>query len=227
MITPTEAPMIPPISMLDPAASDKKSKTFFQLRKAFYIFLIPSLCALLAIGIYYYIFLTRVLTVIPNQIYRSAQLNTKQLESAIAHYHLASVINLRGPQPDSAWYIQELNTSMRYKVRHFDVSFDSKAMPAARELKKLVTFIETAPKPLLLHCLRGADRTGLAAAISKILLTQDSLEKDLQQFSWYYLALAPNSIGKLLMPRYQLWLQQNKFQNNAVHFKQWVNTLDA
>jgi undecaprenyl-diphosphatase len=44
----------------------------------------------------------------------------------------------------------------------------SDRVPSKSEIKALLDIFGTAPKPLLIHCQAGADRSGLAAAIWKM-----------------------------------------------------------
>ena len=103
--------------------------------------------------------------VVPDQLYRSAQLDPRDLAYAVKRYHIATVLNLRGGNPNDAWYQDEIKESDALGVKHIDF-----AMKASRELTdaqamQLIAIMRNAPKPLLIHCHSGADRTGLAAAM--------------------------------------------------------------
>ena len=103
--------------------------------------------------------------VVPGQLYRSAQLDPDDLAYYVERNHIATVLNLRGPNPNADWYKDEIAESAKLGVKHIDF-----AMKASRELtddqaKQLIEVMRDAPKPLLIHCHSGADRTGLAAAL--------------------------------------------------------------
>ncbi len=50
-----------------------------------------------------------------------------------------------------------------------NIGFGSHELPQSNRLNQLVDALLTAPRPILLHCHRGADRTGMASAIALIL----------------------------------------------------------
>ena len=84
----------------------------------------------------------------------------------------------------------------------------SKKFPSIVKLRKLVNILRTAPKPILIHCKAGADRTGLASAI--VLILHDySIQKVTYQYSYHDLALSFNSAGKLVIPYYLCWLKRH------------------
>ena len=103
--------------------------------------------------------------VIPGELYRSAQLEPSDLAYFVKKNHIATVLNLRGPNPNAPWYQDELAESTALGITHMDF-----AMKASRELTdaqamQLIQVMRDAPKPLLIHCHSGADRTGLASAL--------------------------------------------------------------
>lgn len=103
--------------------------------------------------------------VLHGELYRSGQLSAAQLERHIRHDHIRSIINLRGASPGSRWYRQELAVARDEGVAHADVDMSSDVPLTEAQMKSLVALMTRLPKPLLLHCLGGADRTSLAAAL--------------------------------------------------------------
>ena len=59
--------------------------------------------------------------VIPNQVYRSAQMNPKTLNATIKRERLKSVINLRGSNPKDAWYRQEKQVIQRDDLAFYNI----------------------------------------------------------------------------------------------------------
>lgn len=103
--------------------------------------------------------------VVPGEFYRAAQPDAADLAYYQQHYGIKSVINLRGGNADNTWYQQELETSRALGLTHLDFR-----MKAARELtpertEALIELMKSAPKPVLIHCRSGADRTGFASAV--------------------------------------------------------------
>jgi len=102
--------------------------------------------------------------VIAGQFYRSGQLSPAKLATVIERYGIKTVLNLRG-ESRRPWYRDEVATSQRLGVRHVDFRMSAATQMSVAEIEELVAVMRDAPKPLLVHCEGGADRTGLAAVI--------------------------------------------------------------
>jgi len=126
-------------------------------------------------------------TVAPNVLYRSAQLTDGTLARVIDADHIASVINLRGASPDAGYYNSELDVCRQHDVAHADVSMSARRLPAPAELNKLVADFDRLPKPILVHCKAGSDRTGLASTLFLTLESGEDLNKaESAQLTWRY-----------------------------------------
>ncbi len=106
-------------------------------------------------------------TVTPGEAYRSAQLDKEQLKYYTDKYKIKSILNLRGKEPDSAWYKDELDVSTARCITHYDIALSALSEPTDKDIEEILQIFKTAPRPILIHCLGGADRSGLAAAIWK------------------------------------------------------------
>lgn len=107
-------------------------------------------------------------TVMPGELYRSAQLSGSQLDRHIQFEGIRTVINLRGPNAGVPWYDDEVRTCERLGVTHIDVRMSAKELPPPTEAATLMDAMHDAPRPLLVHCKNGADRSGLACAAYRI-----------------------------------------------------------
>lgn len=103
-------------------------------------------------------------TVVPGELYRSAQLSGPHLEQHIRAEGIRTVINLRGPNPGRDWYDDEVAVCERMGVKHIDVRMSAKELPPPAEAAVLMSALHEAPRPILVHCKNGADRSGLACA---------------------------------------------------------------
>lgn len=104
-------------------------------------------------------------TVIPGQVYRAGTLSPDHLARLMAQNGIRSVVNLRGPQPGTPWYDAETAATTAAGARLLDFPMTAGApLPQARA-EALIRLMADAPKPMLIHCEGGADRTGLAAAL--------------------------------------------------------------
>ena len=100
----------------------------------------------------------------PGQIYRSGQLDSAGLTRTVQDHGIKSILNLRGAN-DSPWYNAETNTSQRLGVMHFDYELSASTELTDTEMDQIMALIKDAPKPMLIHCKSGADRTGLVGAL--------------------------------------------------------------
>lgn len=103
--------------------------------------------------------------VVPGQLYRSGQLTDSEMRDEIARDHIRSVINLRGANPRASWYRDELALCDQLRVRHFDVHLSALRLATPVEADRLLLDFQQAPRPILIHCSSGSNRTGFAAAL--------------------------------------------------------------
>ena len=99
--------------------------------------------------------------------YRSGQINKDELEKYLKEYRIKSVLNLRGENSGADWYEDEIAICKRLSVRHYDLAMNSTGKPDPDVVSKLMTIFSEAPRPVLMHCKSGSDRTGLVAALWK------------------------------------------------------------
>ena len=75
------------------------------------------------------------------------------------------MINLRGGNPNDAWYREERDICGRMGVDHIDIGMSAIRAPHPTQLNRLLNAFDNARYPILYHCQGGADRSGLAGAI--------------------------------------------------------------
>ncbi len=165
-------------------------------------------------------------TIVPGCAYRSGQLGPESLEEHIDRYHLRSVINLRGANPEDGWYQDECAVAARLGVAHYDMPTDSSFPPTAEDLRHWLEVLEHCPKPLLIHCQSGIDRTGLLAAVCVLRLdTEGSLAQARAQLGLNHghLPWRANR-GRFLafLDLYEEWLAGRGLAHSREHFAQWA-----
>jgi len=118
-------------------------------------------------------------------VYRSSLLGSEKLEQAVDRLGVKTVLNLCGEQPGVEWYEGEVEVSRRRGVKFVNMALSANTALDAAQLAKLTDALRDAPKPLLIHCRAGSDRTGLASAI--YVATHGGSYHDAQnQLSLYY-----------------------------------------
>ena len=143
-------------------------KELLKSRKTKWIFIL--LTAVLFLPASYFIYMEEQGNFHPitqGEAYRSAQLDRDELVHYIRKHNIQSIINLRGKRTRHSWYREELKICKQYGCRHYDLSIPADRSPSKAQIKTLFHHFESAPRPVLLHCKAGADRTGLAAALWK------------------------------------------------------------
>lgn len=129
--------------------------------------------AVAAMGLGYYVyaryFMGNFGVVRPGQVYRSAQPAPWQLDRWTRQHGLRTVVNLRGPSSKRTDYVEESNLTRRLGVTLIDHEMASGRLPSAGELRGLIRVLETAERPMLIHCRDGADRTGLASTLVQLM----------------------------------------------------------
>ena len=106
--------------------------------------------------------------------YRSAQLDTETLGLLVDLLGINTVVNLRGENESEPWYDNERSLLEARGVAMVDVRMSANELPPREELLKLYDTFLTAEEPLLMHCQAGADRTGAAAAIWRMVVLGNS-----------------------------------------------------
>lgn len=118
--------------------------------------------------------------------YRSAQLSREKFEYYIKEYHIRSILNLRGPSSDSSWYKDEIKVSNEQNLMHYDISLSASRELSVEDVQRLLTVFRDAPRPILIHCKSGADRTGLVAAMWKVIVDREPKSVASKQLFFLY-----------------------------------------
>jgi len=78
---------------------------------------------------------------------------------------IAAIINLRGRNDDLGWWKQETAIAKNAGIAHLDAMLDSRKLPTRDMLVQLIAAFDAAPRPFMLKCSGGQDRTSFAAAL--------------------------------------------------------------
>jgi len=103
--------------------------------------------------------------VVSDEFYRSAQLSPAALEGYVRKYGIKTILNLRGAAPDKDWYAAEKRIADSNGLTMIDFGMSATKPFTPDMAVELISRMRDAQKPILVHCLDGADRTGLVAVI--------------------------------------------------------------
>lgn len=142
---------------------------------------------LLALMSYMGVFNGNVRTVEPGRFYRSGQLRGRQLSNVLESNHIKSVINLRGYSGNDIDLNEERSLCRAKGIKHVDIKMSARQLPEPNELNKLIVAFDKLPRPILVHCAGGSDRSGLASALYMNIYEHTPLNKaQSNQLTWRY-----------------------------------------
>lgn len=124
-------------------------------------------------------------TVVEGELYRSAQPTPVQLEAYVRDHGIKTVINLRGPSAGT-WYHDEIETAKTLGVEHIDFKMSASEHFTPKRADQIIAIMAQAPKPILIHCQAGADRSGLVSAIYSYWIAGKSEQASEGQLSFYF-----------------------------------------
>jgi protein tyrosine/serine phosphatase len=103
--------------------------------------------------------------VVPGDASRAMQAWAGGLATFLKRRHIRAIINLRGRNDDLSWWKKETAIARSGGIAHFDAMLDSRKLPTQSMLMRLIETFDSAPRPFMLKCSGGQDRTSLAAAL--------------------------------------------------------------
>jgi len=195
-----------------------KSRFF---KKKILLFIISL--SLLLFASYYVFFSSRIDTVVRGKVYRSSQLPGDLLEKFIKDKDIKAIINLRGSSKDK-WYVEESDICKKYGVKLFDIEISANDLPDCGKLRNTLDILSTSEKPILIHCHKGVDRTGLVSALALAVEKDPPLSEVKQQFSWrrgvfpFY-----QSAGPYFFSKYEQWLDKTQRTHSKTNLLYWIN----
>jgi hypothetical protein len=171
------------------------------------------LAAVVAIAAASRLFVGAVSTVIPGQVYRSRQLDPEKLEAEAKRLALRSILNLRGERDGETWYRAELEVSKRLGIEHRDLRLSSERLPSRERFRALVEALAALPRPVLLHCSAGVDRSGFAAGVAVLAAGGDlsAARSELGPIA----GLLSRSVLPRVLDRYEGWLLARREETSA------------
>ncbi|MGH6889935.1 MAG: hypothetical protein ACREHF_12200 [Rhizomicrobium sp.] len=96
---------------------------------------------------------------------RAAQAYAGFLRAFLDAHGIRAIVNLRGRNPHHFWWRYETRTCEALGIVHRDAKLNSRQLPARAMLLDLIDAFDAVPRPLLVKCSGGQDRTSFAAAL--------------------------------------------------------------
>jgi hypothetical protein len=135
------------------------------------------------------------------------------------------VVNLRGTCDPYPWYVDESRVTNRLNVCQEDICFSAGHLPSVYEVRRLAEVLDRTEYPILIHCRRGADRTGMTAAIALLLQTDASLTQARLQLGLRYGHVALGRPANLdgFLDLYAHWLRSHGLAHSPAAFRSWIH----
>jgi protein tyrosine phosphatase (PTP) superfamily phosphohydrolase (DUF442 family) len=185
---------------------------------------LSALLFLLVVLTLYQLFLSeKIDTVVEGRVYRSAQLSPESLQRIIKDKGIRTVINLRGGHRDLEWYTKERKVAEENNVVLQDVMLSPHDLPNYSTLQSVLGLLSRSERPVLIHCRRGADRTGMVSAIALAIEQDPPIHDVIRQFSWRY-GVFPvyRSVGPYFFSKYGQWLLRSQKDHSRENLLFWM-----
>lgn len=163
-------------------------------------------------------------TIEPGLLYRCSQPSPERLERLIRRHGIRTVVNLRGTAPGFAWYQDECRVTAKLDICQEDLCFSAGRLPSVTEVRRLVEVLDRTEYPILFHCQRGADRTGLASAVALLLhgdVSYDEARRQLGPRYGHFALGRPANLDRFF-ELYEEWLQGKGWAHAREHFRRWI-----
>jgi protein tyrosine phosphatase (PTP) superfamily phosphohydrolase (DUF442 family) len=168
-------------------------------------------------------------TVVEEQVYRSNQPTGDEIRRWQMQYGLKSVLNLRGDEKRNARVQSEMAAAKEVGVQYLSVQLSSTSEMTGEDLRRTIEALETAPRPLLIHCRLGADRTGVVSMMAAMAIGGESYREARRQVTplYFHFDYSPKHVASLL-GEYEAWCrQQGRDTDGWTQFRQWALTVYA
>lgn len=209
------------------AEQPPRSTAIAPRRRRRRLWLIPTfVLVVVAVAATWLLTSMRILEVVPETVFRSRQLDPAELRKVADRYRIQTVISLRGSGDDSDWLGDERAVCRELGIAHETTTVKVDDWPARHQARKLVDLLETADQPILIHCLRGVDRSGWAATFAQ-LMAGVPLDQALIQLSPRYGHICDSTVCPLHLfyLSYRNHLDLHALPEGGDTFRDWV-TLD-
>jgi len=155
-------------------------------------------------------------------LFRSSQPSPRQLANIKKKYGIKTIINLRGENGLAAYRLEK-KACEELDLNLINFRIYSRNPPQIDEVKGLIEIYQTVEYPVLIHCKSGSDRTGIAAALYRILILNQTVKEASNELHWSYGHIKTSHTGVLdyFLERYVSHSEKQK-----ISFLEWVKDYD-
>ena len=161
----------------------------------------------------------------PGDLYRSGQLGAGTLAAKVRQHRIRTVLNLRGSHPESSWYAEERRATLDAGATQVDIPLSSCEWLSPTQARALLEVLETAERPILVHCFHGSERTGMVAAFAELLRPGSTLADAEAQFTFrhLYFGIGDGVVTRRHLELYESWLRDRSLAHSPERFRRWLS----
>ncbi|MFB3892669.1 MAG: tyrosine-protein phosphatase [Phycisphaerae bacterium] len=172
----------------------------------------------------FYLFYDNFHTVVPGQVYRCDRPNPSRLAEWSRTYGIKTSLNLEGGDEADKWYLDNARAKRELGIMAVDIKLATNRLPTADELHHIIRTIETAPRPLLINCRAGSERTGMASVIAAMAVGGQDYKTARGQLSAKYLHFYHGSTrAEGVADQYEEYCRANNLDTGGwPQFRRWA-----
>ncbi len=142
----------------------------------------------------------------------------------VREHRIRTVLNLRGSHPESAWYRDERAATLEAGATQVDIPLSSCEWMSRAQARALLEVLETAERPILVHCFHGSERTAMVSAFAVLLRPGSTLADAEAQFTplHLYFGLGDGVVTRQHLEAYEGWLRGQSLAHSPDRFRHWL-----
>ena len=137
-------------------------------------------------------------------------------------YGIKTIINLRGENGLAAFKLEN-EACQKLNLNLVNYRLYSRNPPHLDEITGLVKIYQTIEYPALIHCKSGSDRTGIASALYRILIANETVQNASSELHWSFGHIKKSHTGVL---DYFLECYVKHTKKQKISFLDWVKDYD-
>lgn len=131
-----------------------------------------------------------------DEAFRSSQPTMWQLRRMVKKHGIKTILNLKGANPNSAYWYLEQEQCAKLGVKLVDISIASRSIPTLERLHRAKAVFGEIEYPVWMHCKAGADRAGIYSTLYQHFRQGRPIEATDQLKLWPYGHIRHSRAGK-------------------------------